>query len=33
MRIDSAELRIIQLQLLRPFETSFGVQTNRTIPI
>lgn len=31
MKIDSAELRIIKLQLLRPFETSFGVQVERTI--
>lgn len=33
MKINFAELRMIQLQLLRPFETSFGVQTERTIPI
>lgn len=33
MKIDSAELRVIQLQLLRPFETSFGVETRRTIPL
>ena len=33
MKINSAELTIIQLQLLRPFETSFGVETGRTIPI
>lgn len=33
MLIESAEIRIIKLQLLRPFETSFGVQTERTIPI
>jgi O-succinylbenzoate synthase len=33
MKIDSAELRIIRLQLLRPFETSFGVQVERTIPL
>ena len=33
MKIDSAELRIIRLQLLRPFETSFGVETERTIPL
>lgn len=33
MLIDSAELRIIKLHLLRPFETSFGVQTERTIPL
>jgi O-succinylbenzoate synthase len=33
MKIDSAEIRIIQLNLLHPFETSFGVQTARTIPI
>lgn len=33
MKIDTVEIRIIQLDLLRPFETSFGVQTKRTIPI
>ncbi len=33
MKIDSAELRIIKLQLLRPFQTSFGTETERTIPI
>jgi O-succinylbenzoate synthase len=33
MKIDSAELRVIKLHLLRPFETSFGVQTERTIPL
>jgi O-succinylbenzoate synthase len=33
MHIDSAELRLIKLQLLRPFETSFGVETERTIPL
>jgi o-succinylbenzoate synthase len=33
MKIDRAELRIIQLTLLHPFETSFGVQTQRTIPL
>ena len=33
MKIDSAEIRIINLPLLRPFETSFGVQTERTIPL
>lgn len=33
MKIESAELRILNLQLLRPFETSFGVQTKRTIPL
>ncbi len=33
MKIDAAELRIIKLQLLRPFETSFGVQVERTIPL
>ena len=33
MKIESAELRIIKLQLLRPFETSFGIETERTIPI
>ena len=33
MKIEAAELRIIKLRLLRPFETSFGVQTERTIPL
>jgi len=33
MIIDSAELRLFRLQLLRPFETSFGVETERTIPL
>jgi len=33
MQIDTAELRVIKLQLLHPFETSFGVETERTIPI
>ena len=32
MKLDSAEL-VLLLQLLRPFETSFGVETERTIPI
>lgn len=33
MKIESAEIRIIKLQLLRPFQTSFGTETERTIPI
>jgi O-succinylbenzoate synthase len=33
MKIESAELRIIKLRLLRPFETSFGVEEERTIPL
>lgn len=33
MKIESAEYRIIKLRLLRPFETSFGVEEERTIPI
>lgn len=33
MIIENAEIRIIKLALLHPFETSFGVQTERTIPI
>ncbi|MDR3574844.1 MAG: o-succinylbenzoate synthase [Anaerolineaceae bacterium] len=33
MKIDSAELRIIKLRLLHPFETSFGVEEDRTIPL
>src|SRR5512138_3759485 len=33
MNLESAEIRIIKLQLLRPFQTSFGTETERTIPI
>jgi o-succinylbenzoate synthase len=33
MIVELAELRILKLRLLRPFETSFGTQTERTIPI
>jgi o-succinylbenzoate synthase len=33
MIIESVDLRIIKLQLLYPFETSFGVETTRTIPL
>ncbi|RPJ43428.1 MAG: o-succinylbenzoate synthase [Chloroflexi bacterium] len=33
MKIESAELRIIKLKLLRPFQTSFGTETERTIPL
>jgi o-succinylbenzoic acid (OSB) synthetase len=33
MKIDFAELRIIKIQLLHPFETSFGIEVDRTIPI
>jgi o-succinylbenzoate synthase len=33
MKIESADIRVIKLQLLRPFETSFDVETERTIPI
>jgi O-succinylbenzoate synthase len=33
MKIESAELRVIHLDLLHPFETSFGVETARTVPI
>ncbi len=33
MKIDSAELTILRLDLLNPFETSFGVQTGRTFPL
>lgn len=33
MKIDSAELAILKLDLLKPFETSFGVQTGRTFPL
>ncbi len=33
MKINSAELRIIKLQLNHPFETSFGVEFERTIPL
>ncbi len=33
MKIEAAELIILKLDLLRPFETSFGVQTGRTFPL
>ena len=33
MKIEFAELRLVHLDLLRPFETSFGVETGRTVPI
>ncbi|HMD88649.1 MAG TPA: o-succinylbenzoate synthase [Anaerolineaceae bacterium] len=33
MKIDFAELRIIRLRLLHHFETSFGVEEERTIPL
>jgi o-succinylbenzoate synthase len=33
MKIESVDIRIIKLQLLHPFETSFGVEQERTIPI
>lgn len=33
MNIEAAEIRVIKLTLLRPFETSFGVEVERTIPI
>jgi o-succinylbenzoate synthase len=33
MKIETAELRMIKLKLLRPFQTSFGTETERTIPI
>ncbi len=33
MKIESAELIILKLDLLKPFETSFGVQTGRTFPL
>lgn len=33
MKIDSAEIRLVKLNLLRPFETSFGVQTERVFPL
>jgi O-succinylbenzoate synthase len=33
MKIDRIELRVLKLQLLRPFETSFGVEKERTIPL
>jgi o-succinylbenzoate synthase len=33
MKIDHVELRVIKLKLLRPFETSFGVEQDRTIPL
>jgi len=33
MKIEAAELRVVHLDLLRPFETSFGVETGRTVPV
>ncbi len=33
MKINSCEIRIIKMSLLHPFETSFGVETERTIPL
>ncbi len=33
MKIESAELVLLRLELRRPFETSFGVQTGRTFPL
>lgn len=33
MKIEAAELRLIRLELIKPFETSFGVQTGRDIPL
>ena len=33
MKIESAELRVIHMELLHPFETSFGVETERIVPI
>jgi o-succinylbenzoate synthase len=33
MKVEAAELRVIHLELLRPFETSFGVETGRTVPV
>lgn len=33
MKIERAEIQVVKLQLLRPFETSFGVEYDRIIPI
>lgn len=33
MRIEAAELRVFQIRLLFPFQTSFGVKTERTVPL
>ncbi len=33
MKIELAELRVVHVELLRPFETSFGVETGRLVPI
>jgi O-succinylbenzoate synthase len=33
MRIEAAEIHVIKIPLKRPFETSFGVEVERTIPI
>jgi O-succinylbenzoate synthase len=33
MKIETAELRVIHMELLHPFETSFGVETGRIVPV
>jgi len=33
MIIEKAQIQIVKMQLLRPFETSFGVEYDRTIPL
>ena len=33
MKIESAELILVKLNLLKPFETSFSIQIDRTVPI
>lgn len=33
MRVEAAELRVIRIALLRPFQTSFGTETERIVPI
>ncbi len=33
MKIERAEIRIVKLQLLHPFETSFGVETDKYVPL
>jgi O-succinylbenzoate synthase len=33
MKIESATLTVIRLKFLRPFETSFGVETERIVPL
>jgi len=33
MKLTEVELRVIELPLVRPFRTSFGTQSDATIPV